>query len=104
MTKGNQHENIFQVCSAARIAIRPNLSARGGGDILAELLAETSEAGIRQKLKIYWCPGYCTADQNCMDHFDNRIKWKADFTKEWLEKQLLPRTEKQSVRFWRRRT
>lgn len=53
MTKGNQHENIFQVCSAAGIAIRPNLSARGRGDILAELLAETSEAGIRQKLKIY---------------------------------------------------
>lgn len=40
------------------------------------------------KLDLYWEPGF-KANVRSMDGFDNIIKWKADYTAEWIKNKLL---------------
>lgn len=39
---------------------------------------------------IYWRPGYGAIESNKMQHFDNVMKWKADFAHDWLLYKLIP--------------
>ena len=71
-----------------------NVYGKIRGDILAEISVDLSEFE-NDKLNLYWSPGY-KFDTNCMDCFDNVVKWKADYTEEWIENKLL----KKAHDFW----
>lgn len=76
------------------------------GDILAKLSVSPNELW-NNKLDLYWEPGF-KADVNCMDCFDNIVKWKADYTAEWIKNKLLERAHtyyeicKGKQPFWKR--
>ena len=40
---------------------------------------------------MYWKPGYKDTSYYCMDYFDNKVKWKANYTKDWFMDCLLPK-------------
>ena len=48
-----------------------------------------------ERLAVLWEPGFKN-DMLCMEGFDNVVKWKADYTKEWIENKLL----KKAHEFW----
>lgn len=37
---------------------------------------------------MYWEPGF-KSNERCMDCFDNIVKWKADYTEDWIKNKLL---------------
>lgn len=74
--------------------IVPECLWKNSRDILAEISVDLSEFE-NDKLNLYWAPGY-KFDTNCMECFDNVVKWKADYTKEWIENKLL----KKAHDFW----
>ena len=39
-------------------------------------------------VNVLWSPG-SYGNSDCMEWFDNDKKWKADYTKEWIENKLL---------------
>ena len=91
---GEEEWNIFNHCTRDRVTLSPNVYGKIRGDILAEISVDLSEFE-NDKLNLYWAPGY-KFDTNCMDCFDNVVKWKADYTKEWIENKLL----KKAHDFW----
>ncbi|WP_418462610.1 SMEK domain-containing protein [Frisingicoccus sp.] len=91
---GEEEWNIFNNCTRDRVTLSPNVYGKIRGDILAEISVDLSEFE-NDKLNLYWSPGY-KFDTNCMDCFDNVVKWKADYTKEWIENKLL----KKAHDFW----
>lgn len=91
---GEEEWNIFNNCTRDRVTLAPNVYGKIRGDILAEISVDLSEFE-NDKLNLYWAPGY-KFDTNCMDCFDNVVKWKADYTKEWIENKLL----KKAHDFW----
>lgn len=91
---GEEEWNIFDNCTRDRVTLSPNVYGKIRGDILAEISVDLSEFE-NNKLNLYWSPGY-KFDTNCMDCFDNVVKWKADYTKEWIENKLL----KKAHDFW----
>ena len=42
-------------------------------------------------VNVFWIPGYKDTSYNCMEYFDNVVKWKADYTKEWFWNALIPK-------------
>ena len=91
---GEEEWNIFNNCTGDRVTLSSNVYGKIRGDILAEISVDLSEFE-NDKLNLYWSPGY-KFDTNCMDCFDNVVKWKADYTKEWIENKLL----KKAHDFW----
>lgn len=91
---GEEEWNIFNNCTRDRVTLSPSVYGKIRGDILAEISVDLSEFE-NDKLNLYWSPGY-KFDTNCMDCFDNVVKWKADYTKEWIENKLL----KKAHDFW----
>ena len=45
------------------------------------------------KLNLYWELGFKEAEKD-MECFDNNIKWKADYTAEWIKSKLLDKAHK----------
>ena len=91
---GEEEWNIFNNCTGDRVTLSSNVYGKIRGDILAEISVDLSEFE-NDKLNLYWSPRY-KFDTNCMDCFDNVVKWKADYTKEWIENKLL----KKAHDFW----
>ena len=86
--KGDLKRNIFNdSCCNDRLILSPNVHGEIRGDILAEINAKYSEEN--GMLDLYWKPGF-KYDKRSMDGFDNITKWKADFTLEWVNNELLP--------------
>ena len=91
--QGNEEWNIFNCnCSEKGFYLSPFMyGGESRGDVFAEIkIKEKAD----EKVAVYWFPGFKGYD-DCMNGFDNKIKWKADFTKEWFDKKLLPEIEKQ---------
>lgn len=91
----NNNSNLHQ------LILSPNMHSRAIGDILAVLSAAISKADDN-RMEIFWEPGFCW-NMDTMEGFDNITKWKADYTKEWLEKKLLKRAsefEREQRRTW----
>ena len=42
-------------------------------------------------VNVFWISGYKDTSYNCMEYFDNVVKWKADYTKEWIWNALIPK-------------
>ena len=89
---GNLKWNIFQMgYSSSGFLLQPNDYMEPQGNIFAKIFVERTE--YSNTLKLYWKPGYKNGLTK-MDGFDNKIKWKADFTADWIYNKLLPRAEK----------
>lgn len=108
LQKDNEMEwNIFNNnCSRSSLTLSPNVNGTIRGDILAKISVSPNELW-NDKLDLYWEPGFKTGTRS-MDCFDNIVKWKADYTAEWIRNKLLERAHtyyekcntKQS--FWQR--
>lgn len=82
--------NIFNNnWSRETLILSPNVNGPIQGDILAELSVVQNKLE-NNKLDLYWEPGF-KANAGCMDCFDNIVKWKADYTAEWIKNKLLER-------------
>lgn len=88
---GNEIEwNIFNNnCSRSSLILSPNVNGTVQGDILAKLSVSPKKLS-NNKLDLYWEPGF-KANVRCMDCFDNIVKWKANYTAEWIKDKLLER-------------
>lgn len=40
---------------------------------------------------MFWSPGCIGTFKDEMDYFDNDILWKADYTYEWLVREIIPK-------------
>lgn len=86
--EGEIEWNIFNNINLSnRLLLSPNVNGTVRGDILAEL-SVSEDKFEKNKWNLYWEPGY-KANANCMDGFDNIVKWRADYTAEWIENKLL---------------
>ncbi len=79
-------------CKEDSLTLSPNIYGSIHGDILSRISVVELEENCT-KMKLYWNPGY-KANVNCMEGFDNIIKWKADYTKEWIENVFLEKAHK----------
>lgn len=100
---GNKEWNIFNCnCSRSSFSLSPFMYGEDArGDVLAEIKVKEK---TDEKVGVYWSPGFrtCSDDRH---GFDNKMKWKADFTQEWFIKKMLPEIEKQQKKnrtWWRR--
>lgn len=64
--------------------LMPNYYRQGPTSIFAKISMQKQSG----KCVLLWEPGFVPL-ANEMEHFDNVLKWKADFTKQWLEEKLL---------------
>lgn len=86
----------------------PNANSNINADIFCEISASENPLG---GIGLFWRPGwkYGIGD---MDKFDNVVKWKADYTRDWIENKLVEKVraydrwqhEKGSLwtRFWKK--
>jgi hypothetical protein len=84
--------NIFNNnCSNDSLILSPNVHGEIRGDIMAKISVDYSREylGI---LDLFWEPGY-KFDKRSMEGFDNVVKWKADYTLDWIKNKLLPVTQ-----------
>lgn len=80
--------NIFNNNGSTNsLILSPNVHGTVRGDILANISVCPNEFE-KNKLNLYWEPGF-KSNERCMDCFDNIVKWKADYTADWIEKKLL---------------
>lgn len=70
----------------------PNVHGEIRGDILAKISVDYSKENIGM-LGVFWEPGF-KFDKRIMEAFDNVVKWKADYTLDWIKNKLLPETHK----------
>ena len=73
--------------STNSLTLSPNVNGTVRGDILAKISVSPCKVGVN-KLNLYWEPGY-KVDTGSMECFDNIVKWKADYTAEWIRNKLL---------------
>lgn len=85
----NDKWNIFSTSSffRDRIMICKNMNEDAEGNVLAQLFCKRKYGTY---VSIVWCPGFTALDNPC-EKFDNKIKWKADYTHDWLMKEFIPR-------------
>ena len=74
------------------LVLSPNIYGTVRGDILAKLSVSANKLK-NNKLNLYWEPGFKEAKKD-MECFDNNIKWKADYTAEWINNKLLDKAHK----------
>lgn len=85
--------NIFNDNLDDRLILSANPYNKICGDILCEISAKfISETEVY----LLWSPGWKNS-LNAMDGFDNVVKWKADFTKEWIETKLIKKAHEYYV-------
>lgn len=83
--------NIFNNnCSRNSLILSPNVNGTIRGDILATISVIPNKTW-NNKFDLYWEPGF-KANVRCMDSFDNVVKWKADYTAEWIKNKLLEKS------------
>lgn len=108
--EGEPEWNIFNNNSSNNsLILSPNVHGEIRGDILAKISIDYSQEHIGM-LDLFWEPGF-KYDKRSMQGFDNVVKWKADYTLDWIENKLLPEAKKfyshnynnnGSVPIWRR--
>lgn len=87
-TKGEMKWNIFNNSwSKTRLILAPNLNGKTEGVIFAKISVQQNE-NYDNKFDLYWEPGF-KVYENCMEGFDNVIKWKANYTKDWIKNELI---------------
>lgn len=69
------------------LILSPNVYGKIRGDILAKISVSASD-DKENTLNRYWEPGF-RENTRSMDGFDNIVKWKADYTAEWIKGKLL---------------
>lgn len=80
--------NIFNNNGSTNsLILSPNVYGTVRGNILAKISVYPNEFG-NNKLNLYWEPGF-KSNERCMDCFDNIVKWKADYTEDWIKNKLL---------------
>ena len=80
--------NIFRIVDETdQLFLLSNMYYENAGDIMAKL-SICKNKNSHKKLDLCWEPG-SKINEDCMKGFDNKIKWKADYTKEWIENKLL---------------
>ncbi|CEO08442.1 SMEK domain-containing protein [Paraclostridium sordellii] len=85
----NGEWNIFNNnWSNDSLVLSPNVHGKTKGDILAKIRVERSRENINM-LDVFWEPGF-KFDKLSMEGFDNVVKWKADYTLDWMKNKLLP--------------
>ncbi len=85
----NGEWNIFNNnWSNDSLILSPNVHGEIRGDILAKIRVERSRENISM-LDVFWEPGF-KFDKLSMEGFDNVVKWKADYTLDWMKNKLLP--------------
>lgn len=77
--------------SRNRLILSSNVHGKIQGDILAEISVESSEKDFGL-LDVFWEPGFKVGKES-MECFDNIIKWKADYTQNWIINRLLPKAQ-----------
>lgn len=92
--------NIFTFHGKNSLSLLPNVYEGVREKTFANLFVTPNEISDN-KLDLYWKPGFY-ADGDCMDYFDNIIKWKADFTAEWIINELIPKAHLYYEYFHRR--
>ena len=86
----NVEWNIFKNnFSNNRLTLSPHMKDKRIIGIFAELVAKKSETQM-DMLDLFWIPGY-RPDKNSMEGFDNAIKWRADYTLDWVRQRFLPK-------------
>ncbi len=90
--------NIFYINSfyRDRIMIYKNVNVKAKGDVLAQLFCKRKYGNY---ISIIWRPGFTAFDNPCKE-FDNMIKWKADYTCDWLIEEFIPRALFEKERKW----
>lgn len=87
--KGNVEWNIFRNNRMNdRFYLSPNVHSNIRAEIFAELIVKDSHTQ-RGMLDLFWRPGY-KYDKHKMEGFDNIVKWKADYTLDWVDNELIP--------------
>lgn len=82
--------SIFQNSwSSDRLALSPHVKDERSQGILAELTVELSEQQA-EMLDLFWKPGW-RIDKASMEGFDNAVKWRADYTWDWVKEKLIPK-------------
>lgn len=84
---------------ALSLYLMPNIHTGIQGTILAKLSVSLESHSNKKGdyYQLYWNPGFKT-DCDCMNAFDNVTKWKADYTKTFVENKLL----NEAHRYYRR--
>lgn len=79
-----------------RIMLYKNMNEDVKGDVLAQLFCKRKYGNY---VSIVWRPGFTALDNPC-EEFDNKIKWKADYTCDWLMEEFIPRALFEKERKW----
>lgn len=81
--------NIFHIGAFGRdrIMLQKNMNVKDKGDVLAQLFCKRKYGNY---VSVIWRPGFTALDDPCKE-FDNKVKWKADYTYDWLLKEFIPR-------------
>ncbi|ENK0556770.1 SMEK domain-containing protein [Clostridium sporogenes] len=89
---GEYEWNIFNNnWSNDSLILSPNVHSEIRGDILAKISVDYSRENISM-LDVFWEPGF-KFDKRSMEGFDNVVKWKADYTLDWMKNKLLPEAQ-----------
>lgn len=90
--------NIFYTNSfyKDRIMVYKNINVKAKGDVLTQLFCKKKYGSY---VTIVWRPGFTALDNPCKE-FDNIIKWKADYTCDWLVDEFIPRALFEKERKW----
>lgn len=79
--------NIFYPCNGYKIIqIYNNINSGIKADLLARLYTKTVDV---ESIDIYWEPGF-TPYIGIMDGFDDRVKWTAEYTHDWIIDNWVP--------------
>ncbi len=95
----NNEWNIFSTTSFCRnrIMVYKNMNLDTKGNVRTQLFCKGT--GYGGYVSIIWRPGFTALDNPC-EEFDNVIKWKADYTYDWLINEFIPRALFEKERKW----
>ena len=83
---GDREWNIFNDNVTYRgFILSPNAYSNINADIFCEISASENPLG---GIDLFWRPGW-KAGIGDMEKFDNVVKWKADYTRDWIENKLI---------------
>ncbi|MBQ8167538.1 MAG: hypothetical protein IJZ96_10990 [Lachnospiraceae bacterium] len=94
---GDEKWNIFNGgLKGTEICLSPYKKSKIQSDILTILHVNYNNKA-EASIDIFWEPGaILSKGHKDMNDFNNVLKWKADYTKNWIQTELLP----EAYRFW----
>lgn len=91
---GENEWNIFNNVNKNSIILTTNINSSIKSDVVAEIKVRESEISS-DELDLYWLPGF-KYNVDSMEGFDNLVKWKADYTKKWIQNKLIRKIKEDS--------